>query len=75
MKKFYCLVIGLLLFGCGDGNYDYMTDSCTLHHDLCCDGTNKDWETCCDSDGSSCWYEVNGKTYYTAEYMIDQECD
>lgn len=68
------LLVALLFLCCYDSEYDYVEnqDDCTRYTDLCGDGGYDSYYICCNN--YDCWYEVNGKEYYTVEYMWGQEC-
>ena len=73
------LVLCLIVFGCYDNDYeDYeytSNDRCEHYTDLCGDGGYDSYYLCCNEDTYNCWWEVNGKEYYTIEYMWSQECE
>ncbi len=72
MKNLIFILLTCLMFACIDTAST--TEDCDTYQDLCGDGTNIEYQICADSNGSA-WYEVNGHTYYTVDYMFSMECD
>ena len=75
MKRLILVVCLLFMIGCyEDDTYVEEPDNCTWYSDLCGDNSYKDYYICCSPYTYDCWYEVDGKEYYTVEYMFDKEC-
>lgn len=71
MKNLILILLACLMFACIDTAST--TEDCDTYQDLCGDGTNKEYQICADSTGA--WYEVDGKVYYTVDYMFSMECE
>ncbi len=75
--KSLILLVCLMVFSIGCSDYgevtDYNSEVCERYTDLCEDGGSDVYSVCADEYGS--WFAVYGVKYYTAEYMLQEECD